>query len=72
MPVYAHDTTAGDKRARAVELLERLAQDRAFALSVQLQEFFVTINRWLPNRWSEDLATGRRYDGVEIRNRFLA
>ncbi|GAC1333732.1 MAG: PIN domain-containing protein [Candidatus Dormibacteria bacterium] len=48
--VYAHDTTAGDRRAGAIELLERLAHDRRVALSVQvLQEFFVTVTRKLPN-----------------------
>lgn len=127
--VYAHDTTAGEKRTRAVELLERLAQDRTIALSVQvLQEFFVTVTRKLPNPlaidqaeaivadlstlplhapggpdvlaaielhrkhkvsfwdamvirsasqlrcgvlWSEDLASGQRYQDMEIRNPFL-
>jgi predicted nucleic acid-binding protein len=127
--VYAHDTTAGDKRERAVNLFERLAHDRTVVLSVQvLQEFFVTVTRKLPNPltvmdaealvadlstmpthapsgpdvlaaielhrtldisfwdamvirsasqlhcsilWSEDLSSGRSYNGVEIRNPFL-
>ena len=48
--VYAHDTTAGSKRDRAVTLLEGLASDRRISLSVQvLQEFFVTVTRKLPN-----------------------
>ncbi|HTE85622.1 MAG TPA: PIN domain-containing protein [Dehalococcoidia bacterium] len=44
--VYAHDMSAGDKRETAVELLSRLWQARAGAISVQvLQELFVTLTR---------------------------
>lgn len=44
--VYAHDRTAGDKHARAVELMDRLWLEETGQLSVQvLQEFFVTITR---------------------------
>jgi predicted nucleic acid-binding protein len=126
--VYAHDSSAGDKHDRAVQLLDQLAGDDAGALSVQvLQEFFVTVTGKVPNRlsgraaaaivadlivmpthaptgadvlyaidiharlevsfwdamvirsacelgcdvlWSEDLASGRSYEGVEVRNPF--
>ena len=48
--VYAHDTTAGDKRGLALALLDRLAQERSAVVSVQvLQEFFVTVTAKLPN-----------------------
>lgn len=47
--VYAHDTSSGDKRRQALELLERAAGERTAVLSVQvLQEFFVTVTRKLP------------------------
>jgi predicted nucleic acid-binding protein len=47
--VYAHDVTAGDKHARARELLEELWNTREGCLSVQvLQEFFVTTTRKIP------------------------
>lgn len=126
--VYAHDASAGDKHVRAVELLDRLWQEDAGQLSVQvLQEFFVTVTckvarpldvetaealvrelvAWpvfSPSGhdvlaaiavarsarvsfwdamvlhaaaesgcdvcWSEDLAHGQRWRGVEIRNPF--
>ena len=126
--VYAHDSSAGEKHARAVDLLERLWQEDAGQLSVQvLQEFFVTITRKVARPlgtedaealvrefiawpgfsptghdvlaaiavarsarvsfwdamvlhaaaesgcgvcWSEDLAHGQRWRGVEIRNPF--
>ena len=128
--VYAHDTTAGTRRAGAIELLDRVIRERTIALSVQvLQEFFVTVTRKLPRPlaagdaaaivadlsavpthapdgrdvlaaieihrtfdvsfwdamvlrsasqlhcatlWSEDLASGGTYDGVEVRNPFRA
>ena len=39
--VYAHDTSAGEKRDRAAFLVEQLASDADGALSVQvLQEFW--------------------------------
>jgi predicted nucleic acid-binding protein len=44
--VYAHDRTAGDKHARAVELMDRLWMEETGQVSVQvLQEFFVTVTR---------------------------
>ena len=44
--VYAHDTSAGAKRDRAVALLEALWESRLGCLSIQvLQEFYVTITR---------------------------
>ncbi len=47
--VYAYDRSAGNKRARAIELLDRAAGEGSAALSVQvLQEFFVTVTRKLP------------------------
>ena len=44
--VYAYDTTAGAKRDRARELLQRLWESGEGILSVQvLQELFVTLTR---------------------------
>jgi predicted nucleic acid-binding protein len=44
--VYAHDASAGEKCKRAQALLERLWENRAGCISVQvLQEFFVTVTR---------------------------
>lgn len=44
--VYAHDTSAGDKHARAKQLLAELWTNGNGCLSVQvLQEFYVTITR---------------------------
>jgi len=126
--VYAHDTSAGDKRRQAIDLLEEVTTGETAALSIQvLQEFFVSVTSKLPNplpvrvaaaivadlgvlpthvpvqadvlaainlherlkvsfwdamvlrsasqlgcavMWSEDLAPGRVYEGVEIRNPF--
>jgi predicted nucleic acid-binding protein len=43
---YAHDASAGAKRATAIELLTRLWADHCGVLSVQvLQELFVTLTR---------------------------
>jgi len=48
--VYAHDTSAGEKRDRAAFLVEQLASDADGALSVQvLQEFFLTVTSKLAN-----------------------
>lgn len=48
--VYAHDSTAGDKRDRARSLLEELWETDEGCLSVQvLQEFFVTVTRKVPS-----------------------
>ncbi len=47
--LYAHDTSAGAKRTRAVSLLERLADERCGLPSTQvLMEFFVAATRKLP------------------------
>lgn len=46
--VYAHDSTAGPKQARAAALLERLVAENRAAISTQvLIEFFSTITRKL-------------------------
>ncbi len=46
--VYAYDTSAGDKRTRARQLLERLWHSGDGVLSIQvLQELFVTLTRKL-------------------------
>lgn len=46
--IYAFDTTAGDKRIAASELIARLWQDRTGCVSLQvLQEFYVTATRKL-------------------------
>src|SRR5437660_983207 len=47
--VYAHDASAGTRRSRALDVLERAVDERKAAVSVQvLQEFFVTVTRKLP------------------------
>lgn len=47
--VYAHDDTAGAKRARAQTLLEELWASRAGCLSIQvLQEVYVTLTAKVP------------------------
>jgi len=44
--VYAHDTSAGEKHARAKALVAELWQSGNGCLSVQvLQEFYVTVHR---------------------------
>lgn len=44
--IYAHDRSAGFKHEAAKALIERLWEDRAGCLSVQvLQEFFVNVTR---------------------------
>ena len=55
--LYAHDRTAGRKRAVASELLERLWGTRAGALSTQvLQEFYINATRKLPRPLSASRA----------------
>ncbi len=55
--VYAFDTSAGEKRARAQALLERLWQAGGGALSVQvLQEFYVTLTRKLAKPLPPEIA----------------
>ena len=47
--VYAYDTSDEGKRARAIQILERVQAQRLGALSVQvLGEFFVTVTRKMP------------------------
>lgn len=49
--LYAHDVSAGQKRTRAVSLLERLREERRGLLSSQvLMEFYVAATRKLPRR----------------------
>lgn len=46
--IYAHDCTAGKKRERAAQALERLWDDQTGRISVQvLQEFYVTVTQKL-------------------------
>ena len=57
--VYAFDTSAGDKHARAKRLLERLWLDGVGALSVQvLQELFVTLTRKIARPVEPPVARG--------------
>lgn len=47
--LYAHDSSAGPKRAHAAALLERLGEERRGLLSSQvLMEFYVAATRKLP------------------------
>ncbi len=47
--IYAHDRAAGDRSARARELVDQLWSSRRGAISVQvLQEFFVNLTRSVP------------------------
>ena len=56
--VYAHDTTAGEKRERSRIILEELWESGDGCVSVQvLQEFFVNITRKVPNRLDIETAT---------------
>ena len=124
--VYAHESGAGSKHGKAVELIERLFEDQSGAISIQvLSEFYVTattklgmkaqeaeeivtdLGSWTIHRpahadlsrasrihrqhkvnwwdaliinsamelgcavlWSEDLAAGRRFGKLAIRNPF--
>ena len=55
--LYAHDLSAGAKRAAAVALITRLIDEQAGMLSTQvLMEFFVSATRKLPQRLDEDAA----------------
>lgn len=55
--VYAHDPSAGDKQRQAIALMDRLWQDDAGQLSVQvLQEFFVTVTRKVARPLTVDAA----------------
>jgi predicted nucleic acid-binding protein len=58
--VYAFDSSAGNKKARAEELLARLWSDGTGCLSVQvLQEFFVTVTKKVARPLSLDEAADR-------------
>jgi predicted nucleic acid-binding protein len=51
--IYAHDRDAGGKRDRAAQALERLWDETAGRLSIQvLQEFYVTVTQRLPTTLS--------------------
>jgi len=55
--LYAHDLSAGPKRAAAVALLTRLIDQQLGMLSTQvLMEFFVSATRKLPPRLDEGTA----------------
>jgi predicted nucleic acid-binding protein len=58
--VYAFDTSAGDKKARAEALLARLWAAQSGCLSVQvLQEFFVVVTAKVPRPLSVPAAAER-------------
>ena len=47
--VYAHDTTAGRKRAKALEVIQELWNSEAGVISTQvLQELFVSLTQKIP------------------------
>lgn len=47
--VYAHDISAGEKRERALELVQALWESRRGCISIQvLQEFYVAITQKVP------------------------
>lgn len=57
--LYAHDSSAGPKRARAAALVERLADERRGLLSSQvLMEFYVAATRKLPRPLDQRAAAG--------------
>lgn len=61
--VYAFDASAGTKRAKAEQLLERLWDAGTGCLSVQvLQEFFVTVTRKVAQPISIDEASERLHE----------
>ncbi|MBI4499514.1 MAG: hypothetical protein HY689_16625 [Chloroflexi bacterium] len=80
--VYAFDTSAGEKRAKAQHLLERLVLSGDGAISVQvLQELFTTWDAMIVLAaqklnadvvWSEDLNDGQAYGSTVVRNPFRA
>ena len=58
--VYAHDGGAGAKHRRAVELLERLFEDRSGAISIQvLSEFYAAVTKKLGMKGEEAEASIR-------------
>lgn len=55
--VYAHDTSAGVKRAAASDLIARLVEERSGCLSVQvLMELAATLTRKIPKPLAPDAA----------------
>ncbi len=55
--IYAHDAAAGHKRDVAIERLQRLWDEDAGRLSVQvLQEFYVNVTRKLSTRVAHSIA----------------
>ena len=57
--VYAHDTTAGEKRDAAAAIVTELWESRRGCLSVQvLQELYVTLTRKLPKPLGSQRAVG--------------
>lgn len=55
--VYAYDQTAGEKRARARSLIDKLWGDVRGCISVQvLQEFYVTVTKKIPSPLQQDVA----------------
>jgi len=56
--VYAHDRSAGQKYARAEELVASLWENRTGALSIQvLQEFYVTVTQKVSRPLSPEAAS---------------
>ena len=74
--LYAHDASAGRKRARAVTLLERLSTERRGLLSSHRIHFWdgmiVRAAAALGSEviWTEDLNAGQSYEGIGVRNPF--
>lgn len=55
--VYVHDSSAGIKREKARELVDRLWRDRHGCLSIQvLQEFYVNVTKKVPTPLPVDAA----------------
>jgi predicted nucleic acid-binding protein len=53
--VYAYDRSDGDKRERAIAVIEQLAANGAGALSVQvLGEFYVTVRQKIPYEFTNE------------------
>jgi predicted nucleic acid-binding protein len=55
--IYAHDLSAGDKRARARELIQELWESGEGCLSIQvLQEFYVNVTQKVDKPLRSDVA----------------
>jgi len=66
--VYAHDTTAGEKRDAAAAIVTELWESRRGCLSVQvLQELYVTLTRKLPKPLGSQRAVGVLEDFAQWR-----